>query len=113
MDVDPAALRGGVFPGGGRAPLLDALGARATLRRLVTDATEQREDVAEWVRSGIAAGSVRRDIDPDSVAAQYIAYITGMTYLWVIDPESIDFRKANENMKSQLKISLLAHTHSR
>jgi len=73
----------------------------------------QREDVAEWVRSGIAAGSVRRDIDPDSVAAQYIAYITGMTYLWVIDPESIDFRKANENMKSQLKISLLAHTHSR
>ena len=73
----------------------------------------QREDVAEWVRIGIAAGSIKRDVDPDSVAAQYIAYISGMTYLWVIDPESIDFRKANDEMKTHLKISLLSDTHAR
>jgi hypothetical protein len=29
-----------------------------------------------------------------------------MTYLWLINPESIDFRKANDEMKLHLKISL-------
>lgn len=69
----------------------------------------QRQDVAEWVSAGIAAGSIRPEVDPDSVAAQYIAYISGMTYLWVIDPESINFRKANDDMKTRLQISLLAN----
>jgi AcrR family transcriptional regulator len=73
----------------------------------------QRQDVAEWVRAGIAAGSIRPDVDADSVAAQYIAYISGMTYLWVIDPESINFRKANDDMKTQLRISLLTDNHTR
>lgn len=73
----------------------------------------QRQDVAAWARAGIAAGSIRQDVNPDSVAAQYIAYISGMTYLWVIDAESIDFRKANDDMKNHLKISLMADSHSR
>ena len=67
----------------------------------------QRKDVAEWVRAGIAQGSIRLDVDADSVAAQYIAYISGMTYLWVIDPGSINFRNANDDMKTRLRISLL------
>ncbi len=70
----------------------------------------QRKDVAEWVRAGIAQGSIRPDVDADSVAAQYIAYISGMTYLWVIDPESINFRNANDDMKTRLRISLLTDT---
>ena len=73
----------------------------------------QRQDVAEWVRAGIAAGRIRPDVDADSVAAQYIAYISGMTYLWVIDPESINFRKANGDMKTHLQLSLLTDNHSR
>jgi AcrR family transcriptional regulator len=73
----------------------------------------QRQDVADWVRAGVAAGSIRPDVDADSVAAQYIAYISGMTYLWVIDPESISFRKANDDMKAHLQISLLTDNHTR
>jgi len=73
----------------------------------------QRQDVAEWVREGISAGSIRPAVDADSVAAQYIAYISGMTYLWVIDPESINFRKANDDMKTRLQISLLTDHDSR
>lgn len=67
---------------------------------------KQQDDVAVWVDAGVRDGSVRQDADAKSVAAQYIAYISGMTYLWVISPNSIDFRKANENMKAQLKRSL-------
>jgi AcrR family transcriptional regulator len=73
----------------------------------------QREDVAKWVKAGISEESIRQNVDADSVAAQYIAYITGMTYLWVIDPEAIDFRKANDDMKTQLQHSLLSINQTR
>ena len=66
----------------------------------------QRDDVADWIQRGINDGSVREDVDPESVAAQYIAYISGMTYLWLIHPTSVDFHKANEDMKKHLKLSL-------
>ena len=68
----------------------------------------QRDDVAAWVQRGIDDGSLRQDVDPESVAAQYIAYISGMTYLWLIHPTSVDFYKANEDMKKHLKLSLNA-----
>ncbi len=66
----------------------------------------QQDDVADWVRAGQAQGTIRAGADPKSIAAQYIAYISGMTYLWLINPQSIDFRKANDDMKVHLKISL-------
>ncbi len=66
----------------------------------------QQEDVIRWVRAGIANGTIRADADPATVAAHYIAYIGGMTYLWVIDPDSIDFARAHEDMKRQLRITL-------
>ena len=68
----------------------------------------QLDDVAEWVRAGIRGNTIRSDIDAQSVAAQYIAYISGMTYLWLINPESVDFGKANEDMKTHLRRSLQA-----
>jgi len=66
----------------------------------------QQDDVADWVRAGIANGEIRKDADPKSIAAQYIAYISGMTYLWLINPESVDFKKANDDMKVHLRLSL-------
>ena len=68
----------------------------------------QLDDVADWVRAGIEHGSIRADIDPESIAAQYIAYISGMTYLWLINPASVDFGKANADMKTHLRRSLKA-----
>jgi AcrR family transcriptional regulator len=66
----------------------------------------QLDDVAAWVRAGIEDRSIRDDVDAASVAAQYIAYISGMTYLWLINPSSVDFRKANDDMKTHLRRSL-------
>ena len=62
--------------------------------------------MARWVQEGIANGTIRADVDPRTVAAQYIAYIGGMNYLWIINPGSIDFRRANEEMKRQLRLAL-------
>ena len=70
----------------------------------------QQDDVVDWVRAGIKTGEIRKNADPKSIAAHYIAYISGMTYLWLIDPKSVDFRKANEDMKEHLKLSLKNRT---
>lgn len=68
----------------------------------------QQRDVAAWVRAGQATGTIRDDVDADSVAAQYIAYISGLTYLWVISPDTVDFAKASDSMKKHLERSLAA-----
>ena len=73
-------------------------------QRVSTNA--QLDDVADWVRGGVRDGSIRNDVDANSVAAQYIAYISGLTYLWLINPSSVDVRKANDDMKIHLRRSL-------
>jgi len=68
----------------------------------------QKSDVAEWVRQGQAANEVREDVNADEVAAQYVAYISGMTYLWLMSPDTFEFSPANEVMKRHLRDSLAA-----
>lgn len=68
----------------------------------------QKSDVAEWVRLGQKAGQIRGDVDADEVATQYVAYIAGMTFLWLMSPDTFDFSISNEVMKRHLKDSLAA-----
>lgn len=68
----------------------------------------QQADVADWVRAGQTSGTIRQDVDPAGIAAQYVAYISGMTYLWVIDPDAVDYQQANSGMKQHLERSLSA-----
>jgi len=68
----------------------------------------QKSDVAEWVRQGQVANEVREDVNADEVAAQYVAYISGMTYLWLMSPDTFEFSPANEVMKRHLRDSLAA-----
>lgn len=68
----------------------------------------QQDDVVKWLRAGQAQGLIRQDADAKSAAAQYIAYISGITYLWLINPDAVDFSQANEQMKTHLQLSLSA-----
>ena len=68
----------------------------------------QKSDVAEWVRRGQETRQIRRDVDTEEVATQYVAYITGMTYLWLMSPDNFDFSISNEVMKRHLRDSLAA-----
>jgi AcrR family transcriptional regulator len=72
----------------------------------------QIDDVTAWVDAGISQGSIRSDIEAASIAAQYIAYISGMTYLWLISPSTINIEKANDDMKERLKIYLQSDSDS-
>jgi AcrR family transcriptional regulator len=73
----------------------------------------QQDDVVSWIRTGIAAGTIRPDADAKSIAAHYIAYISGMTYLWLINPEAVDFPRANEDMKDHLRLVLANGTRAK
>ncbi len=72
----------------------------------------QQSDVVDWVRAGIRDGQVRDDIDASAVAAEYIAYTSGMSYLWLISPETFNFENANTAMKTYLRTTLSADQRS-
>ena len=66
----------------------------------------QLSDVVEWVDAGKRNGQVRADVDANAVAAEYVAYTSGITYLWLISAETFDFENANKAMKHYLRTTL-------
>ncbi len=69
----------------------------------------QQSDVAAWVRQGQASGEIRGDVDAWEVAKTYVAYTTGITYLWLTSPDTFDISKTNNQMKRQLRATLAAN----
>ena len=66
----------------------------------------QQSDVVEWVEAGQRDGQIREGVDAQAVAAEYVAYTSGMSYLWLISPENFDFENANKAMKHYLRTTL-------
>ena len=66
----------------------------------------QLSDVIKWVEGGQRDGQVRLDLDAASVAAEYVAYTSGISYLWLLSAETFDFENANEAMKRYLRTTL-------
>ncbi len=65
-------------------------------------------DVVQWIRDGQANGEIRDHIDVDAAASYHVAYVSGMVYLWLINPEKFDFASTNTEMKRQVLASLSA-----
>ncbi len=66
----------------------------------------QLSDVVEWVRAGQRQGQICSNVDADAVAAEYVAYSSGITFLWLLSPETFNFENANKAMKNYLRTSL-------
>lgn len=87
---------------GGAAPNSDVRGlAKQAFQRQIADAEQ-------WLAAGIEAGSVRADISPRDVAAQYVAHIAGITYMWLLNPTNIDFAAIHNNYTQNLRERLSA-----
>lgn len=65
-------------------------------------------DIVRWIKDGQANGEIRDHLDVQAAASHYVAYVSGITYLWLIDAETFDFASANAEMKRQLLASLSA-----
>ena len=66
----------------------------------------QQFDVVRWIEGGVQEGQIRPDIDAEGIAAEYVAYTSGISYLWLISAETFDFRNANDAMKNYLRTTL-------
>jgi len=66
----------------------------------------QLSDVVAWVEAGIRDGQIRADAEPGAIAAEYVAYTSGISYLWLISAETFDFENANMAMKNYLRVTL-------
>jgi AcrR family transcriptional regulator len=66
----------------------------------------QQSDVVKWVKAGQQQGQIRQDIDVNAVAAEYVAYTSGITYLWLISADTFNFDSANQAMKNYLRTTL-------
>jgi AcrR family transcriptional regulator len=87
---------------GGASPNSDVRGlAKQAFARQVSDAER-------WIEQGIDNGSIRDDVDPRSVAAQYVAHIAGLTYIWLLNPGDIDFTRIHKDFIRTLRERLAA-----
>jgi AcrR family transcriptional regulator len=77
-------------------------------QRLALNHKAYRRDAERWVREGIAEGTIRDDIDPQSFAVEFASLIFGLIYQWMIDPDSIDVRKVFRSYHQNLLDSLAA-----
>jgi len=66
----------------------------------------QLADVVKWVEGGKRAGQIRVDVDSAAVAVEYVAYTSGITYLWLLSADTFDFENANRAMKNYLRTTL-------
>ena len=66
----------------------------------------QQSDVVRWIEGGIEQGQIRSDIDAEGIAAEYVAYTSGISYLWLISSETFNFRNANDALKNYLRTTL-------
>ena len=63
----------------------------------------QREGIAAWIRAGIAAGSVRVDVDADAQAALFLSVFRGAMYQWLLDPDHINLDRLFEEQKRNVR----------
>jgi AcrR family transcriptional regulator len=59
-------------------------------QRLARNHTAYRRDAERWVREGLAEGTIRDTIDPQSFAVEFASLIFGLIYQWLVDPERIN-----------------------
>lgn len=48
-----------------------------------------RQDAAHWLQQGMADGIVSKDIDPAVAAGEFLAFIFGAIYQWIVSPEEV------------------------
>ena len=87
--------------------LFEALGPLPELQpRFAELHARIRTGSAHWIRAGIEAGTVRRDVDPDAQAALFSATFRGAMYQWLLDPERFDLDGVLDEFKRNVRRTL-------
>ncbi len=82
----------------------DSVGPDAELQAVIANIHERRRtDVETWIRSGLATGTVRPDVDVRAAAEQFCAAIIGIVYQWLVSPLAhARVRELHDGLKDQM-----------
>lgn len=93
---------------------MNILGQRACepnskLREIVCRMKQRQvHQLRSWVLQGQADGTVSPALDADACAAHFIAYNSGVTYLWMLDNNSFDWDRVQHHARERLARELTA-----
>ncbi|MEN7344207.1 MAG: TetR/AcrR family transcriptional regulator [Pseudomonadota bacterium] len=74
--------------------------ARTAFQRQIADAER-------WITEGVNAGTIDSSVSATAEAAEYVAHLAGMTYLWLLNPVSLRFDEIKDSFKRSLRTRLL------
>ena len=69
----------------------------------------ERDTIADLIRRGQNAGSVRTDVDADAEAAVFLGVMRGVTVQWLLDPKQVDLVGALTHYGTTLDRALGVH----
>ena len=63
--------------------------------------------MANWIKAGIEAGTIKSQVNVDEVAGQFCAAIIGIVYQWLAMPDDNDkIYQLHEGLKKQMQLAL-------
>jgi hypothetical protein len=61
-----------------------------------------RQQLADMVTSGIAAGSIKSDADPAATATILMGGLRGLAFQWLLEPDDFDIDRALKELSADL-----------
>ena len=87
----------------------ESLGHDSEMRSLLaTHHDVYRQGARRWIEEGIESGEINPSVDPVQFAIQYCAFIFGIVYQWLVNPDSIDLDAVFESY-TQTTINMLGN----
>ncbi len=62
----------------------------------------QVHQLRSWMLQGQSDGSINASLDADASSAHFIAYNSGITFLWMLDKNSFDWPRVQQHAKQRL-----------
>lgn len=87
----------------------ESLASESQLKKVILGIHKRRRtDVVFWIEQGIESGTVASNIDPQLIADQFTASVSGIVYHWMCDPDNLEEMRARHNgLKKVMQMMLV------
>lgn len=87
----------------------EALGPVAEINAVFAELNRKFRDSARgWIQSGVAAGEIRADVNPEAEAAVFVGMLRGVAMQWMAERGCFDIDALRRSLKEGLRRNLAA-----